>query len=154
MSKNKILSGAAIAYVTFFRGTPLLCQLYLCYYGAGEIRPFLTDIGLWWFFREAFFCCTSSPSRSTRPPIRRRSCGGALAAVPKGQIERGGSLGLSKYRISRHVVLAAGIPGCAAPVRQRADRHGSKASALAAIVTLLAISSVRRASSSRGPSIS
>ena len=43
MSRNRAAGLAALAYVTFFRGTPLLCQLYLVYYGAGEVRPFLTD---------------------------------------------------------------------------------------------------------------
>ena len=65
MSKSKVLSGAAFGYVTFFRGTPLLCQLYLVYYGAGEIRPFLTDIGLWWLFRQSFFCCIFAFSLNT-----------------------------------------------------------------------------------------
>jgi polar amino acid transport system permease protein len=35
----------APAYATFFRGTPMLCQLYLVYYGTGEIRPSLTSAG-------------------------------------------------------------------------------------------------------------
>ena len=57
MSRNVMLSNLALAYITFFRGTPLLCQLYLIYYGSGEFRQFFTDIGLWWFFRDAFFSC-------------------------------------------------------------------------------------------------
>ena len=56
-SKNIILSNLALGYITFFRGTPLLCQLYLVYYGAGEFRPLLQSVNLWWFFREAFYCC-------------------------------------------------------------------------------------------------
>ena len=36
MSKNIILSNVSLAYITFFRGTPLLCQLYIVYYGAGR----------------------------------------------------------------------------------------------------------------------
>ena len=43
-------------YTTFFRGTPLLCQLYLVYYGLGQFRVFWQDIGLWWFFRDPFYC--------------------------------------------------------------------------------------------------
>ena len=57
MSRSRLLSGAALAYVTFFRGTPLLCQLYLVYYGGGELRGALTELGVWWFFRDAFYCC-------------------------------------------------------------------------------------------------
>ena len=46
--------GIIKGYTTFFRGTPLLCQLFLVYYGLGQFRLFWTDIGLWWFFREPF----------------------------------------------------------------------------------------------------
>ncbi len=56
-SRRIMIAWPALCYVTFFRGTPLLCQLYLVYYGAGELRPFVTSIGLWWFFRDAFYCC-------------------------------------------------------------------------------------------------
>ena len=66
MAKSRLLSAPAVAYSTFFRGTPLLCQLYLVYYGAGEIRPFLTDAGLWWFFRDAYYCCIFTFSSSLR----------------------------------------------------------------------------------------
>jgi polar amino acid transport system permease protein len=43
-------------YTTFFRGTPLLCQLFFIYYGFGQLRPFWQDVGLWWFFREPYYC--------------------------------------------------------------------------------------------------
>jgi polar amino acid transport system permease protein len=135
MSKNKVLSGAAISYVTFFRGTPLLCQLYLVYYGAGEIRPFLTDIGLWWFFREAYFCCIFAFALNTagyQAEIMR----GALASVPKGQIEAAAALGLSKYRISRHIVWPQAFLVALRPFGNELIAM-IKASALAAIVTLL-----------------
>ena len=135
MSKNKILSGAAIAYVTFFRGTPLLCQLYLFYYGAGDIRPFLTDLGLWWFFREAFFCCIFAFSLNTAA-YQAEIMRGALASVPKGQIEAAASLGLSKYRISRHVVWPQAFLVALRPFGNELIAM-IKASALAAIVTLL-----------------
>jgi polar amino acid transport system permease protein len=39
MSKNKIIGGLAFAYVYVFRGTPLLAQLFLIYYGLGQFRP-------------------------------------------------------------------------------------------------------------------
>ena len=47
---------AVSGYTTFLRGTPLLCQLFLVYYGLGQFREFWQDTGLWWFFREPFYC--------------------------------------------------------------------------------------------------
>ena len=43
-------------YVSFMRGTPLLAQMFLIYYGSGQFRPFFQSIGLWWFFRDPFNC--------------------------------------------------------------------------------------------------
>ncbi|TGQ47793.1 MULTISPECIES: ABC transporter permease [unclassified Mesorhizobium] len=47
MSKNRVLSGLAYAYVYFFRGTPLLAQTFLVYYGVGSFRPQLQAVALY-----------------------------------------------------------------------------------------------------------
>jgi polar amino acid transport system permease protein len=135
VARNLVVRWMALAYVTFFRGTPLLCQLYLVYYGAGEIRPFLTSIGLWWFFRDAFDCCIFAFALNTgayQGEIMR----GAIQSVPKGQIQAAQALGLSRYRIARHVVLPQAMLVALRPFGN--ELIGMvKASALAAIVTLL-----------------
>src|SRR5262245_66217509 len=41
-------------YISFMRGTPLLGQLFLIYYGAGEFRYALPSVGLWRFFSDHF----------------------------------------------------------------------------------------------------
>ena len=46
MSRNSIASALAYAYVYFFRGTPLLAQTFLIYYGLGSFRPELEALGL------------------------------------------------------------------------------------------------------------
>jgi polar amino acid transport system permease protein len=135
MAKSRILSRAALAYITFFRGTPLLCQLYLVYYGAGEIRPFLTDIGLWWLFREAFACCIFAFTLNTAA-YQSEIMRGALSSVPKGQAEAAAALGLSKFRIARHVVWPQAFIVALRPLGNELIAM-IKASALAAIVTLL-----------------
>ena len=135
MSKNPLLSGAALCYITFFRGTPLLCQLYLVYYGAGEVRPFLQSVGLWVFFREAYPCCIFAFTLNTAA-YQAEIFRGALASVSKGQIETAAALGLSKYRIARHVVWPQAFLVALRPLGN--ELIGIiKASALSAIVTLL-----------------
>jgi polar amino acid transport system permease protein len=135
MSRNVLVSSIALAYVTFFRGTPLLCQLYLVYYGAGEIRPFLTSAGLWWFFRDAFYCCIFAFSLNTAA-YQGEIVRGALRSVAKGQIEAARALGLSPYHIARHVVWPQAMLVALRPLGN--ELIGMiKASALAAIVTLL-----------------
>ena len=56
VSKIKWISRTAYGYTYLFRGTPLLAQTFLVYYGADQLRPELQSAGLWWFFRDAFWC--------------------------------------------------------------------------------------------------
>ena len=135
MSRNIFLSSPARAYISFFRGTPLLCQLYLVYYGAGEIRLSLTDAGLWWFFRDSFYCCIFAfalNDAAYQSEIMR----GAMMAVPKGQTEAARALGLSPYRIARHVVWPQALLVALPPFGNELISM-VKASALGAIVTVL-----------------
>ena len=133
-SNNLVLSKLALAYATFFRGTPLLCQLYLVYYGAGEIRPFLDQIGLWVFFREAFYCALFAFSLNTAA-YQAEIMRGALASVSRGQLEAARSLGLSSYRTSRHVIWPQAFLVALRPLGNELISM-IKASALTAIVTL------------------
>ena len=135
MSRRRLLAWPALAYVTFFRGTPLLCQLYIVYYGAGEVRPLLTSLGLWWFFRDSFYCCIFAFTLNTAA-YQGEIVRGAILSVPKGQVEAARALGLSLYRLLRHVV---GPQAMLVALRPLGNELISiiKASALAAIVTLL-----------------
>jgi polar amino acid transport system permease protein len=135
MSRNPLISGPALAYITFFRGTPLLCQLYLVYYGAGEIRPTLTALGLWPFFRDAFYCCIFAFTLNTGA-YQGEILRGAIQSVPKGQVEAARALGLSPFRIARHVVFPQAMLLALRPLGNELISI-IKASALAAIVTLL-----------------
>jgi|SRR5579872_989393 len=135
MSRNWIVSSATLCFVTFFRGTPLLCQLYLVYYGAGEIRPFLTDYSVWWFFRDAYFCCIFTFTLNTAA-YQAEIMRGALSAVPKGQTEAAKALGLSRYRIARHVVWPQAMLLALRPLGNELILM-LKASALAAVITVL-----------------
>jgi len=135
MSRSRVLSALSLSYATFFRGTPLLCQLYLVYYGAGEIRPSLADAGLWWFFRDSFYCCLFAFTLNTAA-YQSEILRGAVQSVPKGQIEAARALGLSRFAIARHVVWPQALLVALRPLGN--ELIGMiKASALAAIVTLL-----------------
>lgn len=134
-SRNLVVSGLALGYVTLFRGTPLLCQLYLTYYGAGEIRPFLQSVGLWVVFREAFFCCLLTFTLNTAA-YQSEILRGALAAIPAGQREAAAALGLSRYRVARHVIWPQAFLIALRPLGNELISV-IKVSALSAIVTLL-----------------
>ncbi len=102
-SPNRLIGGLAFAYVYFFRGTPLLAQTFLVYYGAGQFREQLEMVGLWWFFREAFNCAIFTFALNTAA-YQAEIFRGAIDAVPRGQTEGGHALGLSRMTIFRYIV--------------------------------------------------
>ncbi len=135
MSRRAWIAGPALGYVTVFRGTPLLCQLYLIYYGAGELRPMLTQAGVWWFFRDAFYCCIFAFSLNTAA-YQAEIFRGALGSVPRGQSEAALALGLSGWQTARQVVWPQAALVALRPLGNELVSM-VKASALAAIVTVL-----------------
>jgi polar amino acid transport system permease protein len=104
MSRNPVLSGLSYAYVYFFRGTPLIAQTFLVYYGLGSFRPTLETIGLWSFFREAWYCAIFAFALNTSA-YQAEILRGAIESVPKGQWEGAASLGLHKFQTLLKVIL-------------------------------------------------
>lgn len=91
-------------YISFFRGTPLLAQLFLVYYGSGQFRPELTELGLWWFFRDPYYCALFAftlNSTAYQIEILR----GALQAVPPGEVEAGVAIGMPRPLLYRKIIL-------------------------------------------------
>lgn len=101
---GKRVAVGLFCYSYAVRGTPLLLQLFLIYYGAGDLRPLLEEIGVWWLFRDPFFAAAIVfviNSSAYQFEIYR----GAIAAVPKGQWEGAASLGLRKTIAFRKIIL-------------------------------------------------
>ncbi len=93
-SENLILAGLGYGYVNFLRGTPLLAQIFLIYYGAGQFREALEAVGLWWFFREAVNCAIFAFTLNTSA-YQAEIYLGAVRNIPKGQWEGARALGIS-----------------------------------------------------------
>lgn len=104
MTKNKVLSAIGYGYVYFFRGTPLITQLFLIYYGLGSFRVELESWGLWSFFRDAWNCALFAFTLNTAA-YQAEIFRGAVESVTKGQWEGAKSLGLSKWQIYRLIVI-------------------------------------------------
>jgi polar amino acid transport system permease protein len=103
MSANPLAAWPAYAYVYFFRGTPLLAQTFLVYYGLGSFRPQLEAMGLWVFFREAWWCAILAFTLNTAA-YQAEIVRGAIQSVPKGQWEGAASLGLHKWLTFRKII--------------------------------------------------
>lgn len=96
------------AYVTFFRGSPLLAQLFLIYYGSGQFRPLLEYLGVWWLFRDAFFCSVLAFALNSAA-YTAVLVKGAIDALPEGQWEAAAALGLGWFATLRKVILPQAI---------------------------------------------
>jgi polar amino acid transport system permease protein len=96
--------GFVTGYTTLFRGTPLLCQLFLVYYGLGQFRPFWQEVGLWWLFREPWWCAVLTFTINTAA-YQAEIFRGAIQSIGRGQFEGAAALGLSRSRALALVIL-------------------------------------------------
>ena len=99
-----VLRAISYCYVYFFRGTPLLAQIFLVYYGAGQFRAEMEAAGMWWFFREAFNVAVLVFSLNTAA-YQAEILRGAIQSVAKGQVEAAQALGLHSVVILLKIVL-------------------------------------------------
>ncbi|MEM6711322.1 MAG: ABC transporter permease [Pseudomonadota bacterium] len=135
LSKRAWLTGPARAYITFFRGTPLLAQLFLLYYGVGQFNEAFQAIGLWWFFREPFYIAVLTFTLNTAA-YQAEIMRGAIGALPKGQVEAACALGLGRWRSFYKIVLPQAYIIALRPLGNEVILM-IKGSAVASIVTVL-----------------
>ncbi|KQT54124.1 amino acid ABC transporter permease [Aureimonas sp. Leaf454] len=133
-STNSAARGASFVFVYFFRGTPLIAQIFLVYYGFGQFRPQLEAVGLWWFFREAWYCAIFSLALNTAA-YQAEILRGAIESVPRGQWEGARSLGLSKVVIFWKIILPQAMIVALRPYANEIILM-IKASAIVAIITV------------------
>ena len=101
------MSKVTYGYVYIIRGTPLLVQIFILYYGVGQFFKELQQIGLWWFFKEAYYCGLLALILNTIA-YQAEIVRGALEAIPKSLEEAGASVSLSKFQTYRfiHIPIA------------------------------------------------
>ena len=133
--------------VGFLLGTPLLCQLFLVYYGLGQFRLFWTDLGLWWFFREPFYCALLTFVINTAA-YQAEILRGAIQSIPRGQFEGALALGLHRWSSLRHVILPQAMILALRPLGNELIVM-IKSSALASLVTLYDLMGATRLAFSR-----
>ncbi len=140
LSRHAVLWMPAYAYILYFRGTPLLVQLFLIYYGSGQFRAELSDLGLWGFFRDAYFCgvvaLTLNTGAYTAEIFR-----GAIQAVPAGDIEAARACGMSKVLMYRRIILPKAIR-LAWPMYGNEVVFLMQATSLVSVITLLDLTGV------------
>lgn len=134
MSRNRIARGVSGVYVTFFRGTPFLAQIFLIYYGLGSFRGPIESVGLWWFFREAWYCAILAMTLNTAA-YQCEILRGAIESVPAGQWEGARSLALPRLTTLRRIILPQALIVALRPYANELILM-IKTSAVVAIVTV------------------
>ncbi len=147
MSKSRLLNTISFTYVYIFRGTPLLAQLYLIYYGIGSFRPQLEAVGLWWFFRDAWYCGFLSLTLNTAA-YQAEILRGAIESVPRGQREGARSLGIPERIAFWKIILPQALIVALRPYGNEIILM-IKGSAVVAVVTVLDIMGETRYTFSR-----
>jgi len=147
LSPNRIVNGIAYSYTTFFRGTPLLAQTFLVYYGAGQFRGFFESIGLWWFFRDAFNCIVLTFALNTAA-YQAEILRGAVQSVARGQWEAASALGVTRAVAAWKVILPQALIVALRPYGNEIILM-MKGSAIASVVTVYDLMGVTRLAYSR-----
>ena len=108
ISKNRLLAKASLLYTSLWRGTPLLIQIYIFYYGLGSLFaqfPLLRASFLWPYLRDGYwyivFALVLSVGAYVGEVIR-----GGLLAVPKGEMEAASAFGMT----ARQSLLRVRLP--------------------------------------------
>jgi polar amino acid transport system permease protein len=140
-SKSRLLWMPAYGYIFYFRGTPLLVQIFLTYYGLGQLEA-VRESFLWPIFREAYWCAIIAFSLNTAA-YTAEIFRGAIQAVPVGEIEAARAVGMSRGLQLRRIVLPSALR-LALPAYSNEVILMLKGSALASTITLLDITGVAR----------
>ncbi|MGH8374138.1 MAG: ABC transporter permease [Pseudomonas sp.] len=90
-------------YIFFFRGTPLLVQLFLVYYGLAQFDA-IRNSSMWPYLRDPFWCATATMTLHTAAYIAE-ILRGAIQAIPPGEIEAARALGMSRPKALLYIIL-------------------------------------------------
>ena len=141
MSKNFILNKFAYGYSYLFRGTPLLVQIFIIYFGFGQIE-FIRNSFLWIILKEPYWCAIIAFALNTGA-YTSEILRSAFQTIKKGYIEAGKSLGISSKIIFYKIQIPIAI-------RQSLPAYGNeiilmlKGTSLASTVTLMDLTGVAK----------
>jgi octopine/nopaline transport system permease protein len=137
VSSNRIASSFAKYYSTVFRGTPLLVQIFLFYYGLGQLSFIQDNAALWWVVSDGARCAVLALALNTAAYTSEILRGG-LMSVPTGMIEAAQACGMSRILRFRRIEFPLAI-------RQALPAYGNelvltvKGTSLASTITVLEV---------------
>jgi len=143
---NWFIKGPIWAYMYFFRGSPLLVQLFLIYYGVAQF-DYLRESWLWYYFQEAWFCAllafTLNTGAYTAEIVR-----GVVGTVPQGELEAAKAYGMNRWQTLKRITLPNSIRR-ALPAYSNEIIFMIHGSAIAGVVTIVDITGAARVVNAR-----
>ena len=141
VSARPWLSKPVWFFTYVIRGTPLLVQLFIVYYGLAQF-PALRDSILWPLLREAWFCAWLAFAVNTTA-YTTEIFAGALRATPSGEVEAARAYGLSGWKLYKRILLPSALRR-ALPQYSNEVVGMMHATAIASTVTLVDVTRVAR----------
>jgi len=141
LNKNIFINKFAYAYSYLFRGTPLLVQIFIIYFGLGQIEG-LRNSFAWVVLKEPYWCAIIAFALNTGA-YTSEILRSAFQTIKPGYIEAGKSLGISKNNIFYKIQIPIAI-------RQSLPAYGNeiilmlKGTSLASTVTLMDLTGVAK----------
>lgn len=147
LSKHWTVQIIPFLYIFFFRGTPLLVQIFLIYYGLGQFE-WVRQSFLWEpVLSQAYWCAIIAFTLNTSAYLAE-IIRGAIQAIPIGELEAADAMGLSKWKKLTRITLPRAF-GIVIPAYSNEVIFMLKGSALASTIALMDITGVARTISSR-----
>ncbi len=141
VSRSPWLSRPVWLFTYVIRGTPLLVQLFVVYYGFAQFEA-VRDSLLWPLLREAWFCAWLAFALNTTA-YTTEIFAGALRATPAGEVEAARAYGLGGWRLYRRILLPSALRR-ALPQYSNEVVGMMHATAIASTVTLVDVTRVAR----------
>jgi arginine/ornithine transport system permease protein len=146
VSSNPFAYGPVAAYTWFFRGTPMLVQLLLIYYGLGQLdwmqAQWEAGNPFWLLFREPYFCALLAFGLNTCA-YTAEIVAGAIRNVPHGEIEAAKAIGMSRFVMLRRILLPSALRR-AIPAYSNEVILMLQGSSIASAITLVDLTGVAR----------
>ena len=141
MNNNKLINKFAYGYSYIFRGTPLLVQIFIIYFGLGQIE-YLRSTFLWVVLKEPYWCAIIAFSLNTGA-YTSEILRSAFQTIKPGYLEAGRSLGIPSKIIFTKIQIPIAI-------KQSLPAYGNeinlmlKGTSLASTVTLMDLTGVAK----------
>jgi arginine/ornithine transport system permease protein len=140
-SSSAWISSPVWLFTYVVRGTPLLVQIFVIYYGLAQFEA-VRESSFWFALKNAWFCAWFAFTLNTTA-YTTEIFAGAIKATPIGEIEAARSLGMSSAQVYRRILLPGGLRR-ALPQYSNEVVGMMHATALASTVTLVDLTRVGR----------